>query len=221
LAWQPNTIYVSGQMVLGLSGGVYFFQLVTTGGTSGNTYPIFNSTFGSNTTDNTVTWTNQGSPLGIILYPPTATYNPGITFPIFTTILDPNGFLQMVSVAGTSFPAWIQNHPYTLGQQIIDANGYVQTVIHAGTSGTNPVGSPPVPYYPPFDENLSPPGETQDGTVVWQTTFLYAWNTKVGSLTKDGTITWVNLGPPPGLLAPRLLQAWEIKSDQLNTFEAS
>src|SRR5271157_2804359 len=215
LAWTPNTHYVVGQMILAGSPG--YFQVVTTAGTSGPAMPAFNPTPGGHTTDNTVIWSNAGAATGIILYPPTAVYNPGVMYAIFNTVLDPNGFLQVASVAGTSLPSWIQSHAYTLGQQIIDANGYVQTVTHAGTSGPSVI--PSNPYYPPFVETIG--AHTNDGTVVWQTTSLYTWNQKVGGVTVDGSVYWVNIGPPPGLVAPRLKTAWEIKSDQLTVFETS
>src|SRR5271157_997826 len=66
LYWQPNTTYVPGQMIVG--GG--FFQVVTTGGTSGGSQPVFNPTFGGHTSDgSSLVWTNAGTATGVILYP--------------------------------------------------------------------------------------------------------------------------------------------------------
>lgn len=224
LGWLANTNYVVGQIIL--VGG--FFQVVTTAGKSGAVQPVFNPTLHATTVDNGVTWTNEGTATGVILYPATTVHNPGIAFPQFATILDPNGNLQVASQAGTSFPAWVQGTPYALGQEIVDANGFIQKVTTPGTSGVSPQGSPPAPYYPPFNEATG--AFTPDGTVVWQTQGLYSWNPTLGGVTLDGStagsppspaVTWVNLGPPPGLVAPRIAQAWEIKGDQLTTFETS
>jgi hypothetical protein len=217
MSWQPNTIYVVGQIILANG----FFQIVTTSGQSGvgPTSPVFNPTSGGHTSDGagTLVWTNGGSAVGVILYPTNSTYNPDIAFSIFSTIIDPNGFIQIASVAGTSFPAWEQDTVYSLHQEIVDANGYIQKVTTAGTSGVSII--PSAPYYPPFIETVN--ASTEDGTVVWQTQGLYVWNTKLGGVTPDGSVIWVNIGPPPGLVAPRLLQAWEVKSDQLTIFETS
>lgn len=214
LAWQPGIAYVIGQMVLANG----FFQVVTTAGISGATIPVFNPTFGAQTADGvgTLVWTNAGTAIGVILYPTNSTHNPGVAFSIFSTILDPNGFLQVATVAGTSFPAWEQNTFYALNTVIIDANGFVQKATTAGTSG---VSTSLNPYYPPFVETVGQ--HTPDGSVVWQTQSLYTWNTKLGGVTSDGSVIWANIGPPPGLVAPRLVQAWEIKGDQLATFETS
>ena len=115
-----------------------------------------------------------------------------------------------------SYHSWIQSTSYVVGEQIIDANGYIQTVVTGGTSGFSDISNL---YYPPFDEVIGQ--HTADGTVVWQTTSLYTWNMALSGITLDGQILWVNIGPPPGLVAPRISQAWEIKGDQLTTFETS
>jgi hypothetical protein len=215
LAWQPKTAYVEGQIILS---GTHF-QVVTTGGTSGNgpASPVFNPTLHATTTDNTVTWTNEGTALGVTLYPANNTHNPGVVFPIFSTIIDPNGFVQVASVGGTSFPAWVQSHTYLFAQEIIDANGFIQQITTSGVSGAS--SFPSNLYYPPFNETIN--AHTDDGSAIWQTQGLFTWNTELGGVTIDGSVVWVNLGTPPGLVAPRLARAWEIKSDQLSTFEVS
>jgi hypothetical protein len=214
LAWQGKTAYAVGQMVLANG----FFQVVTTAGISGTSIPAFNPTFGANTSDGlgTLVWTNAGSAVGVILYPTNSTHNPGTAFSIFSTILDSNGFLQVATVAGTSYPAWEQGTFYALNTVIIDADGFIQKVTTAGTSGISDISNL---YYPPFDEIIGQ--HTTDGSVVWQTQALYNWNTTLGGVTLDGSVIWVNIGPPPGLVAPRLARAWEIKNDQLATFETS
>jgi hypothetical protein len=209
LGWLPNTSYMVGQMII--TGSPTYFQVVTTAGTSGPNAPVFNPTFGGHTPDGaTLVWTNAGTAVGVILYPTNSVHNPGTAFATFSTIIDSNGFLEVASVGGTSFPAWVQTHGYTLGQQIIDVNGYVQVVTGAGTSGSD---------YPAFNEIIG--AHTDDGSVIWQTQSQFLWATSTGSVTLDGSVIWVNLGPPPGLVAPRLGQAWEIKSDQLSIFETS
>lgn len=196
--WLATTLYTLGTQIVDVHGNI---QQVTTAGTSGGTIPTFNVTVGGTTPgDGSVTWTNEGP-----------------QYVLFETIVDPNGYVQMVSVAGNAIADWIQDTVYTNGQQIIDANGFVQQVTTGGTSGASSI--PSNPYYPPFEETVG--AHTTDGTVVWQTQVLFQWNTKLGGVTINGTSKWVNLGPPPGLVAPRILQAWEIKGDDLTTFEVS
>lgn len=282
LAWTPRTSFVQGQMILAGVPGAGFFQVVTTAGTSGVVPPVFNPTLGGITLDGGVTWTNVGNATGVILYPVTEIHNPppppwlhndvysltttildpngfiqqvttagtsgntipafnpvpggithdngvvwtniGVQNPLFATILDPNGFVQIVSQAGYSFPSWVQNTAYGIfgspaeGQEILDANGFIQEVLVPGVSGKSSL-SPLTLYYPPFVE--TPNATTPDGTVIWQTQSLFAWNKTLGGVTMDGTTIWVNIGRPPGLVAPRINQAWEIKSDSLTTFETS
>jgi hypothetical protein len=64
-AWQASHTYATNAEILDPSGHI---QKATTGGTSGATIPAFNDS-GSTTTDNTVTWTDQG-------------YNPSPTGPV-------------------------------------------------------------------------------------------------------------------------------------------
>lgn len=56
--WTALTQVQVGFILIDTNG---FSQQVTTGGTTGSTYPTFNTTVGGTTTDGSVTWTNLGS----------------------------------------------------------------------------------------------------------------------------------------------------------------
>lgn len=61
--WQANHAYIVGQTTIDTNSNT---QMVTTAGTSGGSAPSWGTTKGSTTTDNGVTWTNQGSAYGTI-----------------------------------------------------------------------------------------------------------------------------------------------------------
>ena len=55
--WQPSTAFTSTQTFVDSN---HYLQQVTSGGTSGSTMPSWNETPAGTTTDNGVTWTNEG-----------------------------------------------------------------------------------------------------------------------------------------------------------------
>jgi len=272
--WQANHYYPYGSMIL--TGG--YLQLVVVAGMSGSSMPVFNPTQGANTTDggNTdigsppgtgVLWKNAGAP--IVVWPPTTVHNPppsawrkntyyplasritdpngyiqqitlagttGSIEPNFNTnvggitgldgsaswtnqgyqysqnqsILDPNQYVQAVSIGGTGYQAWESGAYYVVGETIIDANGYVQKVTTAGVSGIS---------YPIFNETLN--AVTPDGTMKWTTQFQFQWNQTLGGVTLDGNAYWVNFGRAPGLVAPHINQVWEVQGDQFLGLDVS
>jgi len=175
LTWQANFSYTAAS-----PGTTYIVdpashvQKVTTAGTSGPSQPTFND--GGMTTDNTVTWTDQGQRF----------WHPSFAFGTGAVIVDPAGHVQFVTAAGTSGPAqpkfvdgatpggtvtdglqwtdqgppatsgWIANQAYSTNQFIVDAtSNHVQQVVFGGTSGSSA---------PSFNTSG---GYTLDGSVVW------------------------------------------------------
>lgn len=229
-------------------------------------------------------------------WPPNKVYNPSTVFSINDSVLDPNGFVQLVTTGGTTYSAWsqfnegivtqtsltgnvatyqcvntfqngqkvtvinttnagglfnvnnatitlangtsfqivlvhadvlaapepvnafadVQNF-YTLNTLIVDANNFIQKVTASGFVGVG---------FPNFSETVS--GVTiernNQGTptgLQWTNQGLFSFNTVLNGTTTSGSVVFTNQGRPPGLVAPRINLAWEIKSDTLTTFEAS
>ncbi len=247
--WKANTSYASGAVILDTNGSI---QTATTGGTSGNSAPLWAQppeTPGQLTPDG-LTWTNlgkniwgQNTPYG---YTPS---NPPANFVQIDFILDTNQNIQAVQVPGTSGAtapawndtpggttedasitwlnngpwAWQPNTPYILGQFVVDPQGYMQKVTTAGTSASSA---------PSWLEPEAAGQTRQDGTVTWQAggkTFwqpshaytegqmildsnsnvqivktagtsgasVPTWDPNLGQPTQDGTtggVLWTNLG---------------------------
>lgn len=170
-AWQANTQFTPGQLVLNAAGQI---QSVLTGGTSGGAAPGWT---GTNTSDNAVTWTSAGN----------LPWQQSTNLSVGQAIIDPNGNIQVVVTAGESGPSapgwnktpgqnttdntvtwinagytnWQANNLYSAGNVIADSTGTIQRVTTAGTSGTS----------------------------------APAWNTQSGATTVDG-LEWSNLGAP-------------------------
>ena len=70
LPWQPKTHYNTGEeiLVIRTANNVAYIQTATNSGTTGSTIPTWPGLMGKKTTDNGVTWINQGvttvAPLG-------------------------------------------------------------------------------------------------------------------------------------------------------------
>lgn len=73
--WAASTVYSLNQLIVDSNGNQ---QKVTTAGTSGASAPTWNTTTGGTTTDNTVTWTNEGAE------PQQVTNSATLTFPAAT-----------------------------------------------------------------------------------------------------------------------------------------
>lgn len=95
-AWQPNTMYVSGDFIVDGNNNI---QLVQTAGKSGGPPPVFAVGLGTTTADGAVTWVQNGP----------ATWKTATAFAAGQFLFDSNGNLQHVQVAGTSGgsePVW-------------------------------------------------------------------------------------------------------------------
>lgn len=101
-SWSPSHVFSVGNQIVLANGNVF---MVTVAGTSGAAPPVWPTVVGATVGDNTVTWklvpTGTGS-----LFP---AWSSSQAFAIGAEILDSNGNLQRVTVAGTSGtmpPTW-------------------------------------------------------------------------------------------------------------------
>ena len=175
--WKANTSYAVNAVILDSNGNI---QNAIVAGTSGNSAPAWPEGAATTTYDG-LTWANLGDAKWQANTPYAAPSNtaPG------SFIVDTNGYIQGVQVAGTSGAtqptwsdtaggttpdaaitwlnngpwAWQQNTPYILGQFVVDPQGYVQKVTTAGTSASSP---------PAWLEPETAGQTRQDGTVTWQ-----------------------------------------------------
>ena len=81
-AWQASIVYATGSQIVDPNG---FLQQATTGGTSGTILPTFNPSMSGTTTDNSVTWTNEG--VSNLLVTVTGTVNGGGIFNVVNAII--------------------------------------------------------------------------------------------------------------------------------------
>jgi hypothetical protein len=219
--WQPSIAYTAGEFVIDSNGAI---EVVVIAGTSGATAPTWNTNIAGTTTDGTtspITWMNNG---------PWA-WQPNTAYVKGQFVVDPQGFMQVVSSGGTSAaapPAWLQpesagqtrtdgsvtwqaagkafwqpSHAYTAGEMIIDANGNVESVTTSGTSATT---------VPTFDPN---PGQSTKETtgLVWKNLGDATWqpntNYTVGQVILDSggdiqvvTVAGTSAATPPNWLQP-------------------
>ncbi len=179
--WNASIAYAVGQFVIDSNGAI---QVVQTAGTSAATNPTWSTSIAGTTTDGTVIWINNG---------PWA-WQPNTPYAVGQFVVDPGGFMQVVSTAGSSAssqPTWLQpeaagttrtdggviwqaggrgywqpNQAYTAGQLILDSNNNIEIVQTAGTSG------PAVPVWDPNPGQLT---EEQTGGVVWSNLGHATW----------------------------------------------
>ncbi|MGA3345105.1 MAG: hypothetical protein ABSC76_09585 [Terracidiphilus sp.] len=179
--WTAGQPFQTGQAIVDANG---FIQFVQVGGLAGPSQPAWSTTAGATTIDAPLTWINNG---------PWA-WQPNTAYVAGQFIVDPGGFMQVVSTPGTSAsaaPAWIQpetagqtvqdgtviwqaggrgywqpNQPYTAGQLILDGNNNIEIVQTAGTSG------PTVPIWDPNPGQLT---QEQAGTAVWSNLGHATW----------------------------------------------
>ena len=224
--WSASIAFAAGQFIVDSNGAI---QVVQTAGKSGATNPSWNANFAGTTTDGEVTWLNNG-PLN---WQPNTAYTKG------QFVVDPTGFMQVVSTAGTSAssqPDWLQpevqgqsvtqdgivwqaggnapwqpDFPYTAGQLILDANGNIQIVQNAGISGDS---------MPAWNQNQAQ--TTQDSAVTWTNLANSPWqpNTSYAAgqatLDSNGNIQTVSVGGTSGANQP----AW-VEGANATTLDAS
>jgi hypothetical protein len=212
--WRASNAYTAGQFVIDSNGAI---QVVLTAGTSATTAPAWSATVAQTTTDGAVTWLNNGP----LAWQPDTAYIKG------QFIVDPNGFMQIVTSAGTSAstpPAWPQTEKpgqttsdgiiwqtqgkaqwkpdtsYTTGQFILDAAGNIQIVQSGGISADS------APSWNPNSGQT-----TQDSAVVWQNLGHSAWQPSThysagqAILDSNGNIQLATIGGTSGTSAP----AWK------------
>lgn len=136
--WQPMFTTPAHYIVLDYNGN---FQEVTTTGVTGVSVPLWNTTFGGVTIDNTVNWSNHG---------PYAGWMPTTPYLLGTVISDTNGNLQEVTTAGTSGAA-APTFANVIGNTTVDG-GVTWTL--RGLGFVNPV-TPAGPNYPTTVAQLS------------------------------------------------------------------
>ncbi len=179
--WQASSAYTAGQFVIDGNGAI---QVAMTAGTTGTTAPVWSTTIADTTSDGTttpVTWMNNGP----------WSWQPNTAYVKAQFVVDPRGYLQTVTAAGTSAaatPNWLQpekqggitpdgilwqnggkafwetDYLYSVGQLVLDARGNVQMVQTGGISGDN------VPQWNPTAGQT-----TQDSGVAWQNLGHFAW----------------------------------------------
>jgi hypothetical protein len=104
--WQASTAYAVGQeiLVLRTSSNVLYVNVATVAGTSAATQPKWPATAGAFTTNGGVTWLNQGA-ISVTL----GSWKAGTAYTKNSRVIDSNGDIEIVTVAGTSggtTPAW-------------------------------------------------------------------------------------------------------------------
>lgn len=164
--WLPNSsVFTLGQQIVDSNGNI---QQITTAGITGSSVPTWNATPAGTTTDNTVTWTNEGSVIRGVALSPT---DPAVTNarnPLPNSVYN-SSVTSLISsgLNSSSLPAWLPGNAYAVAFQIVDSNGNIQTVVSLAGTGTSG-GSAPV------------------------------WNTSLGGQTVDnpGTnqLVWINGG---------------------------
>ena len=223
--WQASTNYAApasgapGSFIVDANG---YIQSAQAGGASGAAQPAWNDTAGGTTADASITWLNNGP----------WSWQPNTPYIAGQFVVDPQGYVQKVTTAGTSAaapPAWLEpeaagqtradgtvtwqaggktywqaSHAYTAGQMVLDSNGNVQIVKTAGTSGAS---------VPTWDPNLGQ--ATQDGTTggvlwtnlghaTWQPNSAYAANQVITDST--GSIQTATTGGVTASSPPSWLQ---------------
>lgn len=94
--WRPDVPYTAGQLIFDSTGGI---QVVQNPGISGDSMPVWNPATGATTSDSAVVWRNLGR----------SSWQPQTRYDVGQAIVDSQGLIQAVAVAGTSgagMPAW-------------------------------------------------------------------------------------------------------------------
>jgi hypothetical protein len=105
--WEPSTTYKVGEEILVVrpSTNLLYVNVAIAQGTSGSAAPAWPAAVGSVTSDNGIIWLNQG-PTTVT---PLANWTASHAYAVRTRIIDSNGNVQIVNIAGTSgatTPVW-------------------------------------------------------------------------------------------------------------------
>ena len=182
--WQPNTKYIFGQFIIDHNGNIQQAE-DDAGGTTGATPPTWSNAVGGKTTEAKITWLNNGP----------GTWQPNTAYAKGQFIFDANGSMQTVQANGTS--------------------GRSQYIWHLTPGGTTNDQGP--------DPEIAGVVWANDGPAAWQAAHHYEadrvvvdsngnlqvvrsagvsdvgppiWGTDRGQETSDGSIEWINEGPP-------------------------
>ncbi|MGH3261199.1 MAG: right-handed parallel beta-helix repeat-containing protein, partial [Trebonia sp.] len=102
-SWAPSATVKAGMQVIDTNGNI---QQVTTAGTTGASAPSWNATVGGTTTDNTATWTNEGSGIVAQRYPPGGrAWSASTPCAIGNILVDGNGNVQRMAATSAGAPA--------------------------------------------------------------------------------------------------------------------
>lgn len=208
-------------------------------GVTGQIEPQWSSALSSVTRDGSVTWINYG---------PVTQWNPGSTFTFPSSIVDPNGNLQIIA-SQTSVALWQSGVAYTQGQVVFWAGGYWTCNANNTGNGPGQVGlssTNQTPYWlatsNPVTSGLSSPswnatfaGTTTDGGYVWQNCgpgyalaqagyqYCYALRTLYGDLSTASpqtTSTGPILGPQPSSITAFQITGNVVTFQAINNFQS-
>jgi phage tail-like protein len=226
-SWQPDITYAAGQYILDSNGNI---QIAHVAGRSGSNQPVWNTATGQSTTDATVTWINSGP----------RSWQANATYAVGQYILDSNGNIQIVQIAGKSDArepgwditigqsttdatvTWINSGPgpwrantaYAAGKYALDSNNNLQCAIIGGHSGGTP------PAWQEAQTQTAADGVV-DGTVTWVCTGpsqagLFYCN-KSNRLQLRSVRTG---GPPPEdfTVATKMVEAVPMAQDEFGTY---
>ncbi len=187
LEWQPGTAFVLGQFIVDANGNL---QEVTTAGTTGGgpAQPAWSTTLSSTTPDGTVVWTLVSLAVGVVPF-----WAAGHAFSVGDRIVDSNGNIELVTVAGTSSAGplvW----PMTVGTTLADG-GVTWKLIPTGTGMLFPAWSAQEAF-PVGAEIVDSNGNLQRVTTSGTSGGTPpGWSTTIGNPTPDGGTTWTLVSP--------------------------
>ena len=206
--WAPSQGYAVGNQILDLKGNI---QQVT-GGTppyvSGSTVPMWNQSNGGTTTDNQVTWTNEGFAGGVEINLTT----------LPESVLTYSWYVPIVAEGGSGGPYTFQIKSTIAGglkPNPTTLPGVTTTTLNALPAFATPTDTPGV-----YQVSLVATDSIYT-SATWQANTVYAsgqtildsngnietvtapgtsggtqpvWGTSVGSTKTDGGVTWTNIG---------------------------
>ncbi len=137
-SWQPHTAYAVGQEILDTHFQIQVVETVV--GNSGAVVPVWSTTVAGTTTDNGVTWLNQGTVASTITL---ADYVKSTAYTAGNRVIDSNGNPEYCLTGGTSrgMPTWettpgvVTTNGPSVTWENLGANGTPALAAASGTSG--------------------------------------------------------------------------------------
>jgi phage tail sheath protein FI len=187
-AWAASHAFSLGNLIVDSNGK---WEVVTLAGTSGATAPTWPTTLNATVVDGaagSLAWTLVATGVGVV-----PSWSPRHAYAVGNQIVDSNGNIEVVTVAGSSgptAPAW----PTVVGTTTVDGT-VTWKLIPTGTGSLFPAWSSTEPYAVGA-KILDSNGNLQRVTVAGTSgTAPPAWNTTIGATTTDGTVTWALVSP--------------------------